>query len=266
MDLELRGKRAIVTGGGSGIGYAIAAGLAEEGVAVAIVGRRSEPLEAAASRLREQAGGQAIAVVADTGDDISVQAMVAQVVEEFGGVEILVNVASENPAQLGGLTYEHATDEAFTRQLNVKVIGYLRTARAVAPYFKAQRWGRIINVSGVGTRQTYSVINSVRNAGVVAMTKNLADELGPFGITATPIYPGHTLSDNYRVRLQAEADAKGLTLDDYLETIDTHNAIGRFVRPEEIAWVVTFLASPRSVTISGDPIPVGGGFLGHIYY
>jgi NAD(P)-dependent dehydrogenase (short-subunit alcohol dehydrogenase family) len=266
MDLQLDGKRAIVTGGGSGIGFAIAAGLAEEGVAVAVVGRRRDPLEAAAERLREQTGGRVIAVVGDTGDDASVTAMVASVVEQFGGVDILVNAASENPAQPGGLGYEHATDEAFTRQLNVKVIGYLRTARAVAPYFKAQRWGRIINVSGVGVRQTYSVINSVRNSGVVALTKNLADELGPYGVTATPIYPGHTLSDNYRARLRVEAEQKGMELEAYLATIDTHNAIGRFVLPEEVAWVVTFLASPKSVTISGDPIPVGGGFLGHIYY
>ena len=266
MDLQLRGKRAIVTGGGSGIGYAIAAGLSQEGVSVAVVGRRPEPLAAAAERLREGSGNPVLAVPADTGDKESVERMVAAVAAEFGGVDILVNVASENPAQPGGLTWEHATDDVFARQLNVKVIGYLRTARAVAPYFIAQRWGRIINVSGIGTRQTYSVVNSVRNSGVVALTKNLADELGPHGVTANVVYPGHTLSGNYRERLAGEAAERGMPLADYLATIDTRNAIGRFVEPEEIAWVTTFLASPKSVTISGDPIPVGGGFLGHIYY
>jgi NAD(P)-dependent dehydrogenase (short-subunit alcohol dehydrogenase family) len=266
MDLELQGKRAIVTGGGSGIGFAIAAELSREGVSVAIVGRRQSALEAAAARLRDVAGNPVLPAVGDTGDDESVKAMVASVVREFGGVDILVNAASENPAQPGGMSYEHATDDVFTRQLNVKVIGYLRTARAVAPYFIAQNWGRIINVAGVGVRQTYSVINSVRNVGVVALTKNLADELGPHGVTATAIYPGHTLSGSYRERLQAEADARHLPFEAYLATIDTGNAIGRFVQPEEIGWVAAFLASPKSITISGDPIPVGGGFLGHIYY
>jgi NAD(P)-dependent dehydrogenase (short-subunit alcohol dehydrogenase family) len=223
-------------------------------------------LRAAAERMHLATGNPVLAAPGDTGDDESVRSMVADVVAEFGGVDILVNVASINPAQPGGMTYEFATDEVFAAQLNVKVIGYLRTARAVAPYFVQQKWGRIINVSGIGVRQTYSVVNSVRNAGVVALTKNLADELGPHGVTATAIYPGYTLSDNYRERLQREADAKHMPLDDYLATIDTGNAIGRFVRPEEIAWVTTFLASPKSVTISGDPIPVGGGFLGHIYY
>jgi NAD(P)-dependent dehydrogenase (short-subunit alcohol dehydrogenase family) len=266
MDLELQGKRAIVTGGSSGIGFAIAAELSREGVSVAIVGRRPEVLAAAADQLREIADGAVLGVVGDTGVDASVKNMVATVVGEFGGVDILVNVAAENPAQPGGLSYEHATDEAFTKQLNVKVIGYMRTARAVAPYFIEQRWGRIINVAGIGVRQTYSVINSVRNVGVVALTKNLADELGPHGVTATAIYPGYTLSDNYRERLQREAEDQNLPFEDYLATIDTGNAIGRFIEPKEIAWVTAFLASPKSVTISGDPIPVGGGFLGHIYY
>jgi NAD(P)-dependent dehydrogenase (short-subunit alcohol dehydrogenase family) len=266
VDLELGGKRAIVTGGGSGIGYAIAEGLAAEGVRVAIVGRRAEPLRTAAARMGAATGVAVLPVPGDVGDDESVRAMVGNVVEEFGGVDILVNVASVNPAQPGGLGYEHATDEVFATQLNVKVIGYLRTARAVAPYFIGQGWGRIINVSGIGVRKTYSVVNSVRNAGVVALTKNLADELGPHGVTATAIYPGHTLSDNYRDRLQHEADDLGVSLEAHLASIDTGNALGRFVRPEEVAWVTTFLASPKSVTISGDPIPVGGGFLGHIYY
>jgi NAD(P)-dependent dehydrogenase (short-subunit alcohol dehydrogenase family) len=266
MDLELQGKRAIVTGGATGIGYAIAAELTREGVRVAIAGRRPEMLRAAALQIGTETGREAIPVVADTGDDETVRALVDTVVSELGGVDILVNVASENPAQPGGLSYVHATDEAFTRQLNVKVVGYLRTARAVAPHMVEQGWGRIINVAGIGARQTYSVVNSVRNVGVVALTKNLADELGPHGVTATAIYPGYTMTEQYRARLEQEALAAGTSFDAYVAGIDTGNAIGRFVRPEEVAWVVAFLASPKSVTVSGDAIPVGGGFLGSIHY
>lgn len=266
MDLELAGKRAIVTGGGTGIGFAIASELSREAVSVAIVGRRRDRLESAAAALHAGTGQQVLPVVGDTGDDDSVRRMVSTVAETFGGVDILVNVASENPAQPGGLGYLHATDEAFTRQLNVKVIGYLRTSRAVAPYLVEQGWGRIINIAGIGVRQTYSVINSVRNVGVVALTKNLADELGPKGVNVTAIYPGYTMTDQYRTRLESEAAASGVSFDDYIAAFDTGNAIGRFVQPEEIGWVVAFLASPKSITISGDPIPVGGGFLGSIYY
>ncbi|MGI5518915.1 SDR family oxidoreductase [Streptomyces sp. CA-106131] len=266
MDLELSGKRAIVTGGGSGIGFAIASELSREGVKVAIVGRREDVLAPAAKRISAETGNVVLPVVADTGVDSTVRNMVDVVVAEFGGVDILVNVASENPAQPGGLTYEHATDEAFTRQLNVKVIGYLRTARAVAPYFINQGWGRIINISGVGARKTYSVINSVRNSGVTALTKNLADELGPHGVNANVLYPGHTMSEQFQERLEREAADAGVSFDDYIASIDTQNAIGRFVKPEEVGWVAAFLASPKSVTISGESITVGGGLLGTISY
>jgi NAD(P)-dependent dehydrogenase (short-subunit alcohol dehydrogenase family) len=266
MDLELRGKRAIVTGGGAGIGRAIATELAREGADVAITGRRPEVLKEAAAQIETETGKAVAAVAADTGSDESVQALVSEVVASFGGIDILANVASENPAQPGGPSYVHATDDQFIRQLNVKVLGYLRTTRAVAPYLIEQRWGRIINVSGIGVRRTGPVINSVRNAGVTALSKSLADELGPHGINVTVLYPGHTLSNTYEQRLAGEAAERGMDLPDYLATIDTGTALGRFVRPEEIGWVAAFLASPKSITISGDVITVGGGFLGATYY
>jgi NAD(P)-dependent dehydrogenase (short-subunit alcohol dehydrogenase family) len=266
MDLELKDKRAIVTGGGAGIGRAIATELAREGAEVAITGRRHEVLQEAAEYIEGETAKSVLPVAADMGSDESVQALVSGVVDSFGGVDILVNAASENPAQPGGPSYVHATDEQFNRQLNVKVLGYLRTVRAVAPYLIDQRWGRIINVSGIGVRRTGPVINSVRNAGVTALSKSLADELGPHGINVSVLYPGHTLSNTYEQRLRAEAAERGMELDEYLATIDTGTGIGRFVRPEEIGWVAAFLASPKSITISGDVIPVGGGFLGGTYY
>jgi NAD(P)-dependent dehydrogenase (short-subunit alcohol dehydrogenase family) len=266
VDLELQGKRAIVTGGGAGIGRAIATELSREGAEVAITGRRPEVLKDAATHIETETGRPVLPIVSDTGSDESVRAMVSGVAGSFGGVDILANVASENPAQPGGPSYVHATDDQFIRQLDVKVLGYLRTARAVAPYLIEQRWGRIINVSGIGVRRTGPVINSVRNAGVTALSKSLADELGPHGINVTVLYPGHTLSNTYERRLAAEAAKRGMELADYLATIDTGTALGRFVRPEEIGWVAAFLASPKSITISGDVITVGGGFLGATYY
>jgi len=211
VDLELQGKRAIVTGGGAGIGRAIATELAREGVKVAITGRRPEVLKEAAAEIETDTGTPVMAVAADTGSDESVQALVAEVVASLGGIDILANVASENPAQPGGPSYVHATDDQFIRQLNVKVLGYLRTTRAVAPHLIEQHWGRIINVSGIGVRRTGPVINSVRNAGVTALSKSLADELGPHGINVTVLYPGHTLSNTYEKRLAASAAWSSLT-------------------------------------------------------
>ncbi|MDA0162297.1 SDR family oxidoreductase [Solirubrobacter ginsenosidimutans] len=236
MDLQLNGRRAIVTGGSKGIGLATARALAAEGARVAVVARGVEALGAAAREL----GG--IAVPADTGSDESVTAMVAAVVETFGGVDILVNAAAN--VNQGGFG-----EETLEEQLNVKVRGYLRCARAVAPYMVGQGWGRIINVSGLAARQTGSVVGSVRNVAVAALTKNLADELGPAGINVTVVHPGPTITER-----QPPASAVA------------HVSIGRAITAAEVADVITFLASPRSVSINGDAIAVGGGTKGAIHY
>ncbi|KLL10371.1 MULTISPECIES: SDR family NAD(P)-dependent oxidoreductase [Protofrankia] len=259
MGLGLSGKRAIVTGGGTGIGYAIALELARQEVSVAITSRRGEVLENAARLIRDETGARVLAVTADTGDDDSVRALVETVRGEFGGVDILVNNAAEQPAQHGP-SYVDATDDWFQRQINVKVIGYLRTIRAVAPLLIENGWGRIINISGTGARQTVSVIGSVRNASVVALTKNVADELGPHGINVTVVHPGATRTERYLELQESGAFGAG----DRARLVN--NVIGRVVEPEEVAWVVAFLASPRSVAITGDAIVAGGGVPGFIYY
>lgn len=253
MTLDLAGKRAIVTGGGTGIGYAIALELSRNGASVAITSRRTEVLAAAAERIRTETGGVIFAVTGDTGDDASVQALVGAVAAEFGGIDILVNNAAEQPAQHGS-QYTDADDEWFQRQLNVKVIGYLRTIRAVAPHLIENKWGRIINIGGTASRQTASVIGSVRNASVTALTKNIADELGPHGINVTVVNPGPTRTERY-VELEKTGDLA-----------PPSNILGRVIEPEEVAWVVSFLASERSVAITGDGIFAGGGVPGTIYY
>ncbi|SNQ50090.1 conserved hypothetical protein [Frankia canadensis] len=257
MGLELAGKRAIVTGGGTGIGYAIAEELAREGVRVAIAGRRGDVLGQAVAAIRQSTGADALPVPADTGDDDSVRALVDTVRAAFGGVDILVNNAAEQPAQQGPSLHD-ADDAWFQRQLNVKVIGYLRTIRAVAPLLIENGWGRIINISGTGSRSTVSVIGSVRNASVTALTKNVADELGPHGVNVTVVHPGPTRTERY-----AEL-ASARTADGTLPPANT--VIGRVIEPHEVAWVVAFLASPRSVAITGDGVFAGGGVPGSIYY
>lgn len=259
MGYDLSGKRALVTGGGTGIGYAIALELAREGVSVAITGRRSDVLDHAARRVKDETGADVLAVAADTGDDESVRALVATVASAFGGIDILVNNAAEQPAQHGP-SYTDADDEWFHRQINVKVIGYLRTIRAVAPLMIENKWGRIINISGTGSRQTVSVIGSVRNASVTALTKNVADELGKYGINVTVVHPGATNTER-AAELHDRVLINPATRDSHL-----NNVIGRVVEPQEVAWVVTFLASPRSVAITGDGILAGGGIPGFIYY
>ena len=266
MDLQLAGKRAIVTGGSRGIGLAIARELAREGVHVALAARDQTALDIAASALSGEFGVAAIGLSVDTNDDESVRAMVAAAAETFDGVDILVNAAAQPGGQAPPPKLAEITGQRFWDDVNVKVMGYLRTAREVAPYMIPNGWGRIINISGLAARQTGSTIGSIRNVAVAAMTKNLADELGPHGINVTVVHPGMTRTEKTAPLVAARAQQFGLTKYEIEQRLGANITIGRIVDAEEVAWVVAFLASPRSVSITGDAIATGGGAKGAIHY
>ena len=266
MDLELKGKRALVTGGSSGIGLAIARSLAQEGAQVAIASRKPEKLARAVAALEDETGGRIIGLPVDTGNDASVSAMVAGVVEAFGGLDILVNSAALPAGGARPPTLAEITDEAFYGDINVKVMGYLRCAREAAPHMKANGWGRIINISGMAAREAVAIIGSVRNVSVAALTKNLADELGPFGINVTVVHPAMTRTERTGPMLEALARTSNCTLAEAEKKMAATVSIGRLVDATEIAHVVTFLASPKSVAITGDAIAAGGGRIGAIHY
>ncbi|MGP7998436.1 MAG: SDR family NAD(P)-dependent oxidoreductase [Streptosporangiaceae bacterium] len=251
MDLQLAGKRAIVTGGSRGIGFAIATALAAEGAAVALLARDPDRLAGAARELR-RAGRRVLALPADTTDDAAVRAAADRTAAELGGVDILVNNAADPAGPGTPRALADLVDADLLAALDAKVLGYLRCARAAAPYMIAQGWGRIINIGGLAARGTGLPSGSVRNIGVAALAKNLADELGPAGINVTVVHPGMTITERPPARTAGWPAARA--------------SIGRVVTAAEVADVVTFLASPRSVAINGDPIAAGGGTPGVIYY
>jgi NAD(P)-dependent dehydrogenase (short-subunit alcohol dehydrogenase family) len=252
MDLLLKGKRAIVTGASRGIGKAIARQLAEEGVDVVIAARNLDALSQTAAELARETGGRIVPIAADTGDDASVAALVAEAVRVLGGVDILVNNAA-TPGGVGlAAKIEQVTGQDLLDDVNVKVLGYLRTAQAVTPHMTAQGWGRIINIGGLAARRSGHYVASVRNAAVTALTKNLADELGPQGVNVNAIHPGVTRTEKTDAAAEARAAASV--------------TIGRMVDASEIAWLVTMLASPKSVAINGETIQAAGGTPGIIDY
>lgn len=252
MDLLLHGKRAVVTGGSRGIGKAVARALAQEGVNVVIAARGAEALAAAAVELSAETGARILPFAANTGDDASVDALIAYAVEALGGIDILANNAA-SPGGVGPVArIEDVTAARLLDDVNIKVGGYLRTARAVAPHLVRNGWGRIINIGGLAARRSGNYVASVRNAGVTSITKNLADELGPKGINVNAIHPGATRTE----RTDPASEEK------YASTV----TIGRIVDASEIAWLVTVLASPKSVAINGETIQAGGGSFGTIDY
>jgi NAD(P)-dependent dehydrogenase (short-subunit alcohol dehydrogenase family) len=265
MDLELSGKAAIVTGGNRGIGKAIARELAREGVSVAIAARSREALEATAAELAEETGSRVEPCVVDTRDMSAIRAMVDSAVAAFGGVDILVNCAAPVGSSVA-FRLPEVTEDALLGQLDVKVLGYLRCIQAVAPHMMRTGWGRIINVSGLNARNSASIIGSVRNVAVVALTKNAADELGPHGINVTVVHPGLTVTEHYLAEVDAQAAADGVPRSDVLNQRFARNSLKRVLDARDIAHVVAFLASPKSVAINGDVIAAGGGTPGVIYY
>jgi NAD(P)-dependent dehydrogenase (short-subunit alcohol dehydrogenase family) len=265
MDLELSGKTAIVTGGSRGIGKACARTLAQEGVDVAIVARTREALEETAAELREETGRRIIPITADTGDDESVKAMAQQAAEALGHLDILVNCAASRGNGLPQ-KYQEISHDIFSADMNVKVMGYLRCAQAVGPYMQRQGWGRIINISGLGARHAVGIITSMRNVAVVALTKNLALELGPHGINVTVVHPGNTRTEQTPDLIAAQAQRQGVTPEEVERRMVERNSVRRIIDARDIANVVTFLASPKSIAINGDVIAAGGGPDEHIYY
>jgi NAD(P)-dependent dehydrogenase (short-subunit alcohol dehydrogenase family) len=266
LDLELGDKVAVVTGGSRGIGKAIARALAREGASVALVARDPAALEAAAADITQAASRPAKGFCADTGDDAAVKAMVADVLAAFGGIDILVNCAATPGGQAKPPVLAEITNAYVFADINVKVMGYLRSAREVAPHMARRGGGRIINISGLAARNTGNIVGSIRNVAVAAMTKNLADELGPQGISAVCVHPGRTRTEKTAGAVEREAKAKGVSIEEIERRMAGWNLLGRLVTAEEVAQVVAFLASPKSMAINGDVIAVGGGAPGEIYY
>lgn len=267
MDLQLKGKRALVTGGSRGIGKAVARELAREGADVAILARDQARLAACSTELKNETGRNIVPVVVDTTSDDSVKQAVAQAVTGLGGgIDILINAAAQPggygvPPKLADLSTDF-----FHSEMDVKVMGYIRCAREVAPYMKQQGWGRIINISGMAARNSGNTVGSMRNVSVAAMTKNLADELGPSGINVTVVHPGLTRTERTADKVREQAKKLGISEEAVEKQMAEGNSIRHVVDAVEIAYIVTFLASPKSIAINGDTIGANGGAGRSIYY
>ena len=266
MDLRLAGKVALITGGSRGIGKAIAMQLAQEGVDVVLAARDKDRLSAAAAEIAGATGRKAIAIVVNTGDDLSVKAMGEQAIAAMGHVDILVNSAAEPGGYAPVPALAEVRGELVDEEINVKVKGYIRCAQAVVPSMKASRWGRIVNISGLAARQTGNIVGSLRNVAVSSLSKNLADELGPFGINVTCVHPGATLTERTLPAVEERAKRQSATTEELLKRMADNNSIKHLVTADEVAHVVTFLCSPLSIAINGDTIAAGGGVPRAIYY
>ena len=258
MDLGLKDKVALVTGGSEGIGKGTAMSMAAEGAGVVICARRAEVLEQTADEIRQATGARVTAVAADVSQPDQIAAVFRAAIDEHGRVDILVNNAGVSSAG----HFDAATDETWQTDLDLKLYAVIRCSREAIPHMRTQGGGRIINVTNLGgkTPGAQSVPTSVSRAAGIALTKAMSKDYGPENILVNTVCIGSIKSGQgerglARERLQ-EPD---LTLDEWYARRTGSVPLGRAGETREAADVITFLASTRASYITGVAINIDGG-------
>ncbi|HET9594747.1 MAG TPA: SDR family oxidoreductase [Anaeromyxobacteraceae bacterium] len=260
MDLELRGKRALVTGGSVGIGLAVAEALAAEGVEVALVARDRARVEREAEALARRHGVRALGVAADVARADDLAAVTARIAEAFDGLDILVNNAGTGSSE----TILEAPDAKWQYYWDLHVMAAVRLSRAVVPLMRRRGGGVILNTASICAKQPlgYEPIYNVTKAALVMLGKCLANELVKENIRVNTVNPGLVLTPDWRKTAGILTAGTDQTVDGYLDGIARENApIGRFATPEELAHFYAFLCSPRASYCLGSTYYVDGGWL-----
>lgn len=252
MDLGLKGKVAIVTGGTQGIGRATALLLAREGAAVAIAARGRERLVQTAAEIRA-AGGKAAAVQADVSKATDCERLVAETLKAFGRLDILVNNAGTSATG----EFAAATDEVWQADFELKLFAAIRLARLAIPHMKRQGGGRIVNLTNIGAKQprAKSMPTTVTRAAGLAFTKALSKEFAPDNILVNTVCIGLVRAGQH----EAKAASTGVELEQLYAALGKDIPLGRVGRAEEVANVIAFLASDAASYVSGSSINLDGG-------
>jgi NAD(P)-dependent dehydrogenase (short-subunit alcohol dehydrogenase family) len=250
---------ALITGGGRGIGRAIALRFASEGAAVMLAATKREPLEATAAEIRK-AGGRAATAVVDVADEAAVKTVVAATLGELGRLDILVNNAGVGGPTLRVVDMERAD---WDRTLAVNVTGAFLCSKHAIPHMVARKSGRIINVTSIAGLMGYPLRSpyAVSKWGMIALTRTLAGELGEHGITVNAIAPGAVRGERVEGVIAARAAALGRPAADVeRELFVDPTALKRMVGPDDVAATAAFLASNDAANITGETISVSAGF------
>ena len=260
MELRLEGKVAVITGGSTGIGLAVAKGLAAEGVQIALCARTKQKVEAAAEEVKETHGVRTLGMVADVTKPADIAAFVARIEKDFGGVDILINNAGEGT----GETIMDASDERWQYYMDLLLMSAVRMSRSLVPSMRKRGGGVIINNASICAAQPMynePIYNTVK-AAMVMFSKCLAHELIQDNIRVNCINPGLILTPAWQTWAEKSAKAEGITAQECLDRIAVeYTPIGRFATSEELANFFLFLCSDRASYCVGSSYYVDGGWL-----
>jgi 3-oxoacyl-[acyl-carrier protein] reductase len=257
MDLQMAGKKAIVTGASEGIGKAITWAFAREGVDVAICARRKEPLEAVAAEISRATNRQIIPITADLTKPADAENLVKKAHAALGRIDILVNNAGSSP---GGVL-EHLTEEDWAQSLQLKFMGYVRCMKHVLPIMQKQKKGRVVNLIGNdGVKVSYwEIAPGAANAAGQNLTMSLASQYGKDNISFVAVNPGPVRTERWAGLVKAMARDMKLSFEEADKLAPSSIPLGRIAESEEVANLVTYLASDLAFFVNGTMIEIDGG-------
>jgi 3-oxoacyl-[acyl-carrier protein] reductase len=257
MNTGLKNRVAIVAASSQGIGHATAQAFAAEGCRVAMCSRNAKVLQEAANEIRSRSGAEVYAEPLDVTDAGAVHQFVEAVVAKFGSVDICVTNAGGPPAK----GFMAASLEDWQKAVNLNLLSTVYFAREVIPHMQKKRWGRIITITSITTKQPVADLvlsNSVR-AGVVGLVKSLANEFGKDGILVNNVAPGFTATERLKELAKARAATLQATEQQMFDGWAADAALKRLGQPEEVADAIVWLASERASYITGQTVLVDGG-------
>ncbi len=260
MDLMLRGKVAVITGGSVGIGLAVAEGLAAEGVELVLCARNEERLNLAADRIAKAHSVRVLGIAADVSKPADIAKLATRAEREFGGADILINNAGTGSEE----KIMEAPDEKWQQYWDLHVMAAVRMSRAIVPLMRKRGGGVIVNNASICAKQPlgYEPIYNTTKAALVMFSKCLASELIGENIRVNTINPGLVLTPDWWKTAGILSEKEGISAKEYLDRIAKDNApIGRFASPEELANFFVFLCSPLASYCVGSTYYVDGGWL-----
>lgn len=257
MDLHLEGKIALVTGASQGLGYALALELSREGARVAINSRNLDKLQKAAHSIHAETGNEVLPFAADVTEPRAAAALIDEVVNSFGGLDLLVANAGGPPAG----SFETFSDDDWEHAVNLCFLSQVRLIRAALPHLRDSEAASVLTITSMSVKQPLPNLvlsNSVRLA-TIGLTKSLALELGNQGIRFNSILPGWTETDRVVNLMSHRSKASGLTIEEEKQKQSKESPLGRMATPEEFAKSGVFLLSPAASYLTGVMLSVDGG-------